>query len=100
MPGLENLRGCGTAIVTPFKERGAIDEDALRGFVEFQISEGIDFLVPCGTTCETPTLSDDEQRRIIEIVTRTADGRVPIIAEAGGNSTIHVIDLAQRYEQL
>jgi 4-hydroxy-tetrahydrodipicolinate synthase len=100
MPGLENLRGCGTAIVTPFKDRGAVDEDALRSFVEFQISEGIDFLVPCGTTGETPTLSDDEQRRVIEIVIETARSRVPIIAGAGGNSTIHVIELARRYEQL
>jgi len=100
MPGLDDLRGCGTAIVTPFKERAAIDEDALRSFVEFQISEGIDFLVPCGTTGETPTLTDDEQRRVIEIVIETAQGRVPIIAGAGGNSTIHVIELARRYEGL
>jgi 4-hydroxy-tetrahydrodipicolinate synthase len=100
MPGLENLRGCGTALVTPFKEHAAIDEDALRNLVEFQISEGIDFLVPCGTTGETPTLSDDEQYRVIEIVIQTARGRVPVIAGAGGNSTIHVIELARRYESL
>jgi 4-hydroxy-tetrahydrodipicolinate synthase len=100
MPGIETLRGCGTALVTPFKERAAIDEDALRSLVEFQISEGIDFLVPCGTTGETPTLSDDEQHRVIEVVVETARGRVPVIAGAGGNSTIHVIELARRYESL
>lgn len=100
MPGIENLRGCGTALVTPFKEGAAIDEDALRSFVEFQIAEGVDFLVPCGTTGETPTLSDDEQRRVIEIVVEAARGRVPIVAGAGGNSTAHVIELARRYEKL
>jgi 4-hydroxy-tetrahydrodipicolinate synthase len=100
MPGLENLRGCGTALVTPFKESAAIDENALRSFVEFQISEGIDFLVPCGTTGETPTLTDDEQRRVVEIVIETARGRVPILAGAGGNSTAHVIELARQYERL
>jgi len=100
MPGLENLRGCGTALVTPFKEGAAIDEEALRHLVEFQVSEGIDFLVPCGTTGETPTLNDDEQARVIEIVVDAAGGRVPIIAGAGGNSTAHVIDLAHRYERL
>jgi len=98
MSGLDNLRGCGTALVTPFKEGAAIDEGALRSFVEFQISEGIDFLVPCGTTGETPTLSDDEQSRVIEIVVETARGRVPIVAGAGGNDTAHVIELAHRYE--
>jgi 4-hydroxy-tetrahydrodipicolinate synthase len=100
MPGLENLRGCGTALVTPFMERGAIDEDALRSLVEFQVSEGIDFLVPCGTTGETPTLSDDEQLRVIEVVIEAARGRVPVIAGAGSNSTKHVIELARRYEKI
>ena len=100
MPGLENLRGCGTAIVTPFTEGAAIDEDALRSLVEFQISEGIDFLVPCGTTGETPTLSDDEQHRVVEIAVETARGRVPIVAGAGGNSTKHVMELVRRYEGL
>jgi len=100
MSGLENVRGCGTALVTPFQEGAAIDEDALRSFVEFQIAEGVDFLVPCGTTGETPTLSDDEQSLVIEIVVGTAQGRVPIVAGAGGNSTAHVIELARRYEKL
>ena len=94
------LRGCGTAIVTPFKEDLSIDEDALRGFVEFQISEGIDFLVPCGTTGESPTLSNAELCRVVEVVVKTARGRVPVVAGAGGNNTAHVIELARAYERL
>ncbi|HKV41004.1 MAG TPA: 4-hydroxy-tetrahydrodipicolinate synthase [Blastocatellia bacterium] len=100
MAGLSNLKGCGTAIVTPFLERGAIDEEALARFIEFQISEGIDFLVPCGTTGEAPTLSDDEQRRVVTIVLQTAKGRVPVVAGAGGNNTAHVVELARGYEKL
>ena len=65
---IANLRGCGTAIVTPFREDQSVDEEALSRFVEFQISEGIDFLVPCGTTGESATLSDEEQCRVVEIV--------------------------------
>jgi 4-hydroxy-tetrahydrodipicolinate synthase len=94
------LRGCGTAIVTPFREDLSIDEDALRSFVEFQISEGIDFLVPCGTTGESPTLSAAELCRVVEIVLKTARGRVPVVGGAGGNNTAHVIDLARAYERL
>lgn len=97
---IENLRGCGTALVTPFREDLSIDEDALSRFVEFQISEGIDFLVPCGTTGESVTLSDKEMRRVVEIVMHTAAGRVPVIAGAGGNNTAHVIEIARAYEEL
>ncbi|MEK6302177.1 MAG: 4-hydroxy-tetrahydrodipicolinate synthase [Acidobacteriota bacterium] len=100
MPDITNLRGCGTAIVTPFKEDLSIDEDALRNFVEFQISEGIDFLVPCGTTGESPTLSTAELCRVVEVAVKTARGRVPIIGGAGGNNTAHVIELARAYERL
>jgi 4-hydroxy-tetrahydrodipicolinate synthase len=95
-----NLKGCGTALVTPFKDDLSIDEDALRGLVEFQISEGIDFLVPCGTTGESATLSADEQRRVVEIVLQSAQGRVQVIAGAGGNNTAHVIELAAEYERM
>ena len=95
-----NLKGCGTALVTPFKEDLSIDEDALRALVEFQISEGIDFLVPCGTTGESATLSADEQRRVVEIVLQSAQGRVQVIAGAGGNNTAHVIELATEYERM
>jgi 4-hydroxy-tetrahydrodipicolinate synthase len=97
---IANLKGCGTALVTPFKEDLSIDEEALRGLVEFQVSEGIDFLVPCGTTGESVTLSADEQRRVVEIVLQSAQGRVQVIAGAGGNNTAHVIELARQYEQM
>src|SRR6185369_10421220 len=86
--------------VTPFKMDLSIDEAALRRFVEFQIAGGIDFLVPCGTTGESATLSDDEQRRVVEIVVEKARGRVPVIAGAGGNNTAHVIKLARDCERL
>ncbi len=97
---IANLRGCGTALVTPFKEDLSIDEEALRRLVEFQITEGIDFLVPCGTTGESATMSDEEQRRVVEIVLQEARGRVQVIAGAGGNNTAHVIELAREYERL
>jgi len=97
---IATLRGCGTALVTPFNEDLTIDEGALRRLVEFQISEGIDFLVPCGTTGESATLSDQEMRRVVEIVLQAAQGRVQVIAGAGGNNTAHVIKLAREYEQL
>ncbi|HXG94719.1 MAG TPA: 4-hydroxy-tetrahydrodipicolinate synthase [Blastocatellia bacterium] len=100
MLGIANLKGCGTALATPFREDKSIDEDALRRFVEFQISEGIDFLVPCGTTGESATMSDDEQHRVVEIVLQTAQGRVQVIAGAGGNNTAHVIELAREYERM
>jgi 4-hydroxy-tetrahydrodipicolinate synthase len=100
MQNISNLKGCGTALVTPFKKDLSIDEDALRRFVEFQIAGGIDFLVPCGTTGESATLSDDEQRRVIQIVVEEARGRVPVIAGAGGNNTAHVIELARDCEGL
>ena len=100
MTDIKNLKGCGTAIVTPFKEDLSVDEDALRNFVEFQIGEGIDFLVPCGTTGESPTLSNSELCRVVEVVVKTARGRVPVVAGAGGNNTAHVIELARAYERL
>lgn len=100
MSDISNLKGCGTALVTPFKKDLSIDEDALRRFVEFQIAGGINFLVPCGTTGESATLSDEEQRRVIQIVIEEARGRVPVIAGAGGNNTAHVIKLARECERL
>ena len=100
MQNIANLKGCGTALVTPFNEDLSIDEDALRRFVDFQIGEGIDFLVPCGTTGESATLTDAEQRRVVQIVFEQARGRVPIIAGAGGNNTAHVIKLAREYERM
>ncbi len=85
------LRGCGTAIVTPFLADGSIDEKALRSLVAWQIESGIDFLVPCGTTGETPTLSHEEWRQVIETTIEVAAGRVPIVAGATSYSTAEAV---------
>jgi len=90
-----NLRGCGTAIVTPFKADGSIDEPALRSFVDWQVTEGIDFLVPCGTTGETPTLTKDEWLTVINITIEVVNGRVPIVAGATSNCTWQAVEKAQ-----
>jgi len=89
------FRGVGTALITPFKESGALDEAALQRFVDWQIGEGVNFLVPCGTTGENPTLTQDEHRRVVECVIKTADHRVPVLAGAGSNSTQKAIELAE-----
>jgi 4-hydroxy-tetrahydrodipicolinate synthase len=90
-----NLRGCGTAIVTPFKSDGTIDEKALRAFVAWQVESKIDFLVPCGTTGETPTLNRDEWLRVIEITIEVVAGRVPIVAGATSNCTAEAVERAK-----
>ena len=79
--------GCGTALITPFDDHGRIDFGALERLVEWQIKEGIDFLVPCGTTGESATLSGDERKAVTMAVVQAAHGRVPVIAGAGGNHT-------------
>jgi 4-hydroxy-tetrahydrodipicolinate synthase len=89
------LRGCGTALVTPFRKDGSIDEPALRALVAWQIESGIDFLVPCGTTGETPTLSREEWLRVIDVTIEVAGGRVPIVAGATSNSTRDAVEKAQ-----
>ena len=89
------LRGCGTALVTPFRQDGSVDESALRNLVSWQIESGIDFLVPCGTTGETPTLSHDEWLQVIGIVVEVAAGRVPIVAGATSNSTQDAVTKAK-----
>jgi 4-hydroxy-tetrahydrodipicolinate synthase len=83
--------GCGTALVTPFDEKGRIAFGVLGDLVEWQISQGIDFLVTCGTTGESPTLSRDERRAVTAAVVQMASGRVPIIAGAGGNHTARAV---------
>ena len=88
---MARLVGCGTALVTPFDAHGAVDEPALRRFVEWQITEGIDFLVPCGTTGEAATMTAEEHRRVVEITVEQAAGRVPIVAGAGSNDTRRAI---------
>jgi 4-hydroxy-tetrahydrodipicolinate synthase len=87
--------GCGTAMVTPFHSNGSLDEAALRLLVERQIDAGIDFLVPCGTTGESPTLTHQEHLRVVEITVELARDRVAVLAGAGGYNTSEVITLAR-----
>jgi 4-hydroxy-tetrahydrodipicolinate synthase len=82
-----DLMGCGTALVTPFRADGAIDEQALYSLAQWQIESGIDWLVACGTTAETPTLNDEEWLQVIRIVAEAAAGRVPVWAGCTHNST-------------
>jgi 4-hydroxy-tetrahydrodipicolinate synthase len=89
------LTGCGTALVTPFDSRGAVDEPALRAFVDWQISEGIDFLVPCGSTGETATLDLEEHKRVVSITVEQAAGRLPVVAGAGSNDTRRAVALSR-----
>src|ERR1700689_3875325 len=89
------LRGCGTALVTPFHADGSIDDAALRSLVAWQVESGIDFLIPCGTTGETPTLSHDEWLQVIDLTIEVVAGRVPIMAGATSNSTHDAIEKAK-----
>src|SRR5919198_4523263 len=91
--------GVGTALVTPFTKTGALDEAAVRRLGRRQIDAGIHFLCPCGTTGESPTLTDAEKLRIVEILVAEAGGRVPILAGAGGYNTKEVIELAREMEK-
>ncbi|MBS1787411.1 MAG: 4-hydroxy-tetrahydrodipicolinate synthase [Acidobacteria bacterium] len=100
MTNLNQLKGCGTAMITPFRRDESIDEAAFRRFIEFQINGGVDFLVACGTTGESVTMTDDEQARIVELTIEFAAGRVPVVAGAGGYNTREVIEKVQRYEKL
>jgi 4-hydroxy-tetrahydrodipicolinate synthase len=89
------LSGCGTALVTPFHSDGSLDEEALSKLVEWQIKNGIRFLVACGTTAETPTLNHDEWLQVLGIVTRAAAGRVPVLAGCTHNSTQEAVARAK-----
>ena len=89
------LEGCGTALATPFRRGGELDERALRGFVDWQLDEGIDFLVPCGSTGEAATLSPAEHRRVVEITVEQVRGRVPVVAGAGSNDTKKAIETSR-----
>ncbi len=95
-----NFTGCGTALVTPFRRDLSLDEEALRRLVRRQIDAGIDFLVPCGTTGESPTLTRAEHLRAIEITVEEARGRVPVLGGAGGYNTHEVIELARELERI
>src|SRR5579872_3276748 len=92
--------GTGTALVTPFRRDGSLDEPTLRALVRRQIDAGIDFLVPCGTTGENPTLSRREHLRVVEITIQEARKRLPVLAGAGGYNTAEVIELAREVRAL
>lgn len=92
--------GCGTAMVTPFRTDGSLDEAALRKLVRRQIEQGIDFLVPCGTTGESPTLTRDEHLRVVAITIEESAKKVPVLAGAGGNNTREVIEVARACQKL
>jgi 4-hydroxy-tetrahydrodipicolinate synthase len=94
------FRGCGTALITPFRQDGSIDQAALRNLVAWQVESGIDFLVPCGTTGETPTLSHDEWLQVIDITVEVVAGRCPIVAGATSNSTHDAVDKAKELAAL
>lgn len=94
------LRGCGTALATPFADDGSVDEQALREFVEWQITEGIHFVVPCGSTGEAATMSAEEHRRVVEITVDQVNARVPVAAGAGSNDTKKAIALSKEMQSL
>jgi 4-hydroxy-tetrahydrodipicolinate synthase len=93
---MTRLQGCGTALVTPFTEDGPIDFPALRALVDWQIAEGIDFLVACGSTGEAQTLNESERERVVAAVVEVAGGRVPVMAGATSNDTARAVDEADR----
>ncbi len=94
----ERLFGAGTALVTPFTRDGSVDEKSLRALIDWQIDEGIHFLVPCGSTGEAATLSPDEHRRVVEITVEQVAGRVPVIAGAGSNDTQKAIAFSREMQ--
>lgn len=94
------FKGCGTALVTPFRQDGSLDEERLRSLVRRQIDAGIHFLVPCGTTGESPTLSRHEHLRVVEITQEEAGGRVPVLAGCGGYNTDEVAHLGAELREM
>lgn len=94
MTDRNRFRGLGVALITPFKADGSLDEKAFERFLDWQIEEGTDFLVPCGTTGENPALTAQEHRRVVELTTKRAGGRVAVLAGAGSNSTTRAVELA------
>ncbi|HEX7926237.1 MAG TPA: 4-hydroxy-tetrahydrodipicolinate synthase [bacterium] len=96
----EQIVGVGTAMLTPFRRDGAVDLECLERFVEFQVTEGVNFLVPVGTTGEAPTLTEDEQCEVIQTTMRVANGRVPVVAGCSSYSTLHAIERARRFKSI
>lgn len=97
---MTTFRGCGTALVTPFRKDGSLDEATLRKLVRRQIDGGINFLVPCGTTGESPTLTHAEHLRVVEITVEETAGKTPVLAGAGGYNTAEVVELAKELKQV
>src|SRR5262252_3825533 len=97
---LEWMRGCATALVTPFESNGEIDEQRMRVLVDRQINGGVKLLVPCGTTGESATMTEEEDARVIAMTIEVARGRAKVIAGAGSNSTSSAIDYSQRFRDL
>ena len=97
---MTEIKGCGTALVTPFTTQNKVDFEAYQRLVEWQIESGIDFLVPCGTTGESVTLSEDEYLQVIRTCVETASKAVPVVAGAGTNNTDHAIHLARAAQEV
>jgi 4-hydroxy-tetrahydrodipicolinate synthase len=97
---MHKFTGCGTALVTPFHPDGSLDEATMRSLVRRQIDAGINFLVPCGTTGESPTLTRSEHLRIVQIAVEEAKGQVPVLGGAGGYNTAEVIELARELQHI
>jgi 4-hydroxy-tetrahydrodipicolinate synthase len=97
---MTTFTGCGTALVTPFRKDQSLDEQTLRTLVRRQIQAGINFLVPCGTTGESPTLTRAEHLRVVEITLEEAKGKVPVLAGAGGYNTAEVIEMAKELRHM
>ena len=97
---MSTFRGCGTALVTPFRPDQSLDEGTFRSLVRRQIQAGINFLVPCGTTGENPTLTRAEHLRVVEITLEEAKGKVPVLAGAGGYNTAEVIEIANELRHM
>jgi len=96
----KEFTGCGTAMITPFRKDLSVDEEAVRRLVRRQIAAGINFLVPCGTTGESPTLTCQEHLRVVAVTVEEANGKVPVLAGAGGYDTRQVIEMARESERL
>jgi 4-hydroxy-tetrahydrodipicolinate synthase len=96
----KDIRGCGTALITPFCQDGSLDEARLPKFVEFQLAEGVDFLIPCGATGEESTLDHGEYLRVLRLVVEKVEGRVPVVAGLCGNDTRRVVRLAREVHDL
>jgi 4-hydroxy-tetrahydrodipicolinate synthase len=97
---MAEFRGAFTALITPMKDTGEVDYEGFRRIIEFQIGEGIDGIVPLGTTGENPTLDENEEEQLIKIAVETVKGRVPIIVGAGSNDTKHMVSYTERAKRL